>query len=270
MLTKEEFIAKAHDIFAGCSRNRVSVPGSGELMLFDQPLIGFASAIDPIFDQYMSPEIIGSMFKPPREWLPEGRTVVSFFLPHTREVRISNREEKDYPSMPWLYGRYEGQNFIGHYMKTLSRVLEEEGIKTCVPWMDDRFEKEPMPVSGDDGDDFHMNSSWSERHVAYACGLGTFGLSRGLITEAGMAGRLTSMILSVEYKPDIRPYTEVYEYCIGCGACARRCPAQAISLNYGKNNVKCNAFLDRVKEQEAPRYGCGKCQIGVPCEYRRP
>ncbi len=28
-------------------------------------------------------------------------------------------------------------------------------------------------------------SSWSERHAAYAAGLGTFGLSDGLITEKG-------------------------------------------------------------------------------------
>ena len=33
-------------------------------------------------------------------------------------------------------------------------------------------------------------STWSERHVAYVCGLGTFGLSGGLITEQGPGGAI--------------------------------------------------------------------------------
>lgn len=31
-----------------------------------------------------------------------------------------------------------------------------------------------------------FGSNWSERHAAYVCGLGTFGLSKGLITDKGM------------------------------------------------------------------------------------
>ena len=67
-----------------------------------------------------------------------------------------------------------------------------------------------------------------------------------------------------------RRYTGIDDYCIRCGACARKCPAQAISLEHGKNNVLCNAHLEKMKEKYSPRYGCGKCQVGVPCESSAP
>ena len=118
--------------------------------------------------------------------------------------------------------------------------------------------------------DFHANSRWSERYAAYACGLGTFGLLRGLITEKGMAGRFASIIVTETFEPDERKYTGVYDYCIKCGACARNCPANAISLKHGKNNIKCNKHVETMKKKYPPRYGCGKCQVGVPCEFRAP
>ena len=71
-------------------------------------------------------------------------------------------------------------------------------------------------------------------HVA----LGTFGLSRGLITKRGMAGRITSIIINAEFEPDERPYTGIYDFCIRCGACALKCPVKAISMEYGKNNAR--------------------------------
>ena len=65
--------------------------------------------------------------------------------------------------------------------------------------------------------------------------------------------------------------TELENYCTKCGACIKRCPVNAISLEKGKNNVLCSGFLDRVLEKAGiPYYGCGKCQVGVPCEKRAP
>jgi len=55
-----------------------------------------------------------------------------------------------------------------------------------------------------------------------------------------------------------------------CGACGKNCPVNAISLDKGKNHVICSAFLERTAEKYKPRYGCGKCQIGVPCESSVP
>ena len=65
-------------------------------------------------------------------------------------------------------------------------------------------------------------------------------------------------------------YTGIYDYCTRCGACARNCPVGAITLDHGKNNIICNQYVEQTKKDYAPRYGCGKCQVGVPCEMGRP
>ena len=45
---------------------------------------------------------------------------------------------------------------------------------------------------------------------------------------------------------------------------------KAISLKHGKNNLKCHLHVQKMKKKYSPRYGCGKCQVGVPCEFRSP
>lgn len=54
------------------------------------------------------------------------------------------------------------------------------------------------------------------------------------------------------------------------GKCAVNCPANAISLDKGKDHSKCHGFLLKTAEKFKPRYGCGKCQVAVPCECRIP
>ncbi|MBR3245814.1 MAG: 4Fe-4S binding protein [Parasporobacterium sp.] len=121
-----------------------------------------------------------------------------------------------------------------------------------------------------DPEGIHVSSNWSERHAAYASGLGTFCLSRGLISSKGVAGRYASIIVSEYFEPDERTYTGIYDYCIHCGACIRRCPVNAITLEDGKNQRICKEWIDKTSERYAPRYGCGKCQTVVPCESRIP
>lgn len=270
MYTKEAFIEKCSIVFEETEGCTVVVPGIGNVTLFENPLIGFAAADDPLFEEYLKPEIIGPGYYTPLKWLPSAGTVVSFFLPFTEKVRSSNRADASYPSQEWLYGRIEGQAFISRYMKNLKQVLCDQGIMTCVPSLDERFGIQFVPISEKGISDFRASSRWSERHAAYACGLGTFGLSRGFITEKGMAGRLASIIVSEKWKADERNYTGVYDYCIRCGACAAKCPVHAISPEKGKNNILCNEHLESMKLKYAPRYGCGKCQVGVPCEFRAP
>ena len=270
MYTKEAFIRDSLFLFGETRGNTVEIPGRGKVDLYDLPLIGFADAGDELFRKYKQPEIIGTNFLTPVEWLPTANTVVSFFLPFTEEVRSSNRTDRMEPSPEWLYGRIEGQAFITQFMTGVRQWLEERGIDTCVPSQDERFGISFETTSTEGEADFHADSSWSERHAAYACGLGTFGLSRGLISEKGIAGRYASLIVSEVWQATERKYTGIDDYCIRCGACARNCPAQAISLEHGKNNVRCNAHVEHMKEKYSPRYGCGKCQVGVPCEFRAP
>ena len=99
-----------------------------------------------------------------------------------------------------------------------------------------------------------FTSSWSERHVAFVCGLGTFGLSKGLITEKGICGRFGSVVTTAELPRTERPYTGIYEYCIQCRACARNCPVGAISGTVKQVHtidpdkcVKCGACMEKCK-----------------------
>jgi len=52
--------------------------------------------------------------------------------------------------------------------------------------------------------------------------------------------------------------------------CAENCPANAITVENGKDHYKCHAFVNKTGEKYKPRFGCGKCQTGVPCESRIP
>ena len=139
-----------------------------------------------------------------------------------------------------------------------------------MPATDSRFKVSPSVLPPWNRKVLHIASNWSERHVAYASGLGTFCLTRGLISEKGVAGRYGSVIVTEEIAPDSRPYDGVYDYCIMCGACIRRCPAKAISLKHGKNQLKCRLWMKKSEKKYDPRYGCGKCQVGVPCEAGIP
>lgn len=228
------------------------------MQIFGEPIFAFGSAEDNGFTLLKAPSAIGEHFILPKEWLIEANTVISYFLPFTDEVIKSNRNDKHWPSNEWLHGRIEGQKFIMEFSKYLCSRLIEEGYESVVPTLDEKFKS------------INFSSNWSERHVAFVCGLGTFGLSKGIITEKGMAGRLGSIITTLKLETSEKDYTNIYEYCTMCGVCAKKCPAGAISLERGKNHKMCSDLLDITKEKYKPRYGCGKCQVSVPCERRIP
>ncbi|MBQ2568335.1 MAG: epoxyqueuosine reductase, partial [Clostridia bacterium] len=71
--------------------------------MYDSPLIGFASAADPLFEQYKDPKVIGKPYMTPEEWLPGAQTVVSMFLPFTKEVKQSNRGNPEETANEWLH-----------------------------------------------------------------------------------------------------------------------------------------------------------------------
>ena len=74
----------------------------------------------------------------------------------------------------------------------------------------------------------------------------------------------------IDLPKDSRDYSDIYEYCTMCGVCIDRCPACAISFDEGKKSMLCSNFLDKVRAKHNPRYGCGKCQVSVPCESAIP
>ena len=227
-----------------------------DLQVFDSPLIGVASAGDELFPQLRQPSIIIETYLLPTDWLPTAKSIISYFLPFTAQVRVSNRQQ-GLPSTEWLYGRIEGQAFVVAVGNLLVDLLHQGGYEAVFPTIDPRFKI------------VNRRSNWSERHTAFIAGLGTISLNRSLITKVGAAGRLGSVITDLELPPTERYYHEFDENCSHCNVCIKRCPAGAINAD-GKDHAICDAFLETTRQQFAPRYGCGKCQTAVPCEQGIP
>lgn len=143
--------------------------------MFDYPLVGYSSAADPLYLKMKEPDVIGEHFRLPEDWLKDAKTVISFFFPFTEDVRKSNVGGK-LPSSLWLHGRIEGQRFLGEFASSLAQVINAQGGKAVVPVLSPEFDFNNPKKN------MMFNSNWSERHIAYISGLGTFSLTRGLIT----------------------------------------------------------------------------------------
>ena len=243
--------------------NRMDGPELTGTPFFAAPIFGIAAADDPLFREFTRPEVVSADLLLPDQWLPGAVRVVSYFLPFSESVRVSNRTAGD-PSLLWLYGRIEGQRFILSLSEGLAEQLRAAGYRALVPAADPRFQAVKDPVQN------RFDSNWSERHAAFAAGLGTFGLSRNIITRLGAAGRLGSIITDAPLPVTPREYSEPYEWCSRCGACAPRCPVQAIAPGEIKRQLPCFNWLNETGVRFAPRYGCGKCQVKVPCETKAP
>jgi len=240
-----------------CLRNPLNVVQELDaLRIYDQPLVGVTKVDDPLFESLKKTDIVGPNHLSPREWLATGKVVISYFLPFTKRIRESNRT-MGLPVREWLYGRIEGEQFNVALRKFMIRWFLDAGHDAMAPALDGRFKV------------INRISNWSERHVAYIAGLGTFSLSCSFITKQGSAGRLGSLVVNVELETTPRYYKSKDENCSQCGSCILRCPPLAIT-EVGKDHAVCSDYLDRVLARYRPRYGCGKCQTGVPCEGQIP
>ena len=150
-------------------------------------------------------------------------------------------------------------------------LLRRNGYRAVAPFLSPLFEVCHADTVG-------FTSNWSERHVAHVAGLGTFSLSRGLITSKGIAMRCGSVVTDLKISPTPRPYTDFREYCLfyssgTCRECIKRCPASAIThKGHSKDAcmVYCNEIMQKADEYDAEIPGCGLCQTGVPCEAGIP
>lgn len=236
------------------------------MRFFLPPILSIGRADDPEYEDLKKPGVIGPHFMTPKEWLPEAKSVISLFLPFTERVINSNMVDPVQPSWEWLFTRVDGQQHLLATGALVQQALIKEGYRAIVPQTDDRYMMRtspqqteiPIPV---------WSSNWSERHVAYVAGLGTFGRHTNFISKKGCCGRLISIVTDWESEPDEKDYSGLYDYCADCGACYRVCPGDALSQD-GKTLTACSAFLRKNCSQYAPRYGCGKCQSGLPCSTR--
>ena len=246
---------------------------------FNEPLVGFAAADDPLFTAYKS--VIGDFHLTPYElalateadsaWIP--CTVICWVLPVSEQTRASNRSETRYPSRAWAKTRNDGEKFNGSLRRHLVAHLRAAGYQAFAPQYHPAWHEYPETPVG-------LASSWSERHAAYAAGLGTFSLNDALITPQGIAHRLGSVITDLKIVPSPKPYSDHKSNCLfhregTCGVCIGRCPVGALS-DSGHDKRICSEYVygaipKAVGELfEVASTGCGLCQPKVPCEGRIP
>lgn len=256
--------------------NRLEGADGAPVFVYDAPLTGYERAADPRFAGLRHPGIVGEHAALPTDFLPEAKTVMAVFFPFSEEVRRSNREGDD-PSLLWLRACEQGKTIIREVSGKLIAALKEKGVTAVDPTRQPGFKAVigGMVVGeGVRGDPTWENKqytcNWSERHVAFLCGLGTFGISGGFITAKGSAGTLLTLILDCEVEIPQGGCGDPYGNCSRCGACARRCPAKAISMENGYSPERCLAREKETLDRFTPLSGCGKCRVGVPCEGKNP
>lgn len=279
MLTNKEITEMIEEAVVKSPYNNFSMIGEPEKPMWEKPIVGFARGDDPYFAYYKRE--IGDFY-----WLPNEvyklkykdepvkdneLTVISIGFPQTMETKVQQKKAKDMPCDRWQYTRGEWEPMIEKITEDIVGKMLEGGYKAVSLDSIKEFSRHTS-------EKFGIASNWSHRHTAFIAGLGTFGLSEGLITKKGKAMRFTSIIANRILEPTQREYDSYQEYCSyykdgSCGACIGRCPVKAITKD-GHDKDVCSAFLQKIKNETGPDFvrnsnyisSCGLCQSKVPCQ----
>lgn len=275
-------ITEIIESWAADLKNNAIEPGS-DLPAFAEPLVGFATGEDELFqflkadigpEFYWTPDEAFSAAFPGEKVRTDELSVISWVLPQTEHTRLAHRKTKYLPSIEWSKARHYGEKVNENLRRFVVDLFNDEGNQACAPVLLPKWSRALSSKYG-------FASSWSERHTAHVCGLGTFGVSDGLITPAGKAIRVGSVVVRKRFTPTPRTYKKHNEWCLyhatgKCLTCMRRCPAGAIS-EAGHDKVKCKEYIRNITavhvEQEQLGFkvnSCGLCQTKVPCEAGNP
>jgi epoxyqueuosine reductase QueG len=224
-----------------------------------EPLVGFASAKNPIFKQLK--QVVDEDHKMPQELLKDANTVISFFIPFNEEVVTSNISGEN-ASENWAIAYVETNKVVEDLSRFLTNKLKEEN-QNC-------FEIAPTH----NFDKKKLKSFWSHKHAAYIAGLGRFGLHKMLITERGCCGRLGSLITTASIDSTKRSEEETCLYFKdgSCKQCIEQCPFDILQIQYFNRHkcyekcVKNGQLYSKLGKSDM----CGKCACGIPCSLENP
>ena len=264
--------------------------------IFDTPLVGAAdgdSASFSLFQRVVSEEhflprsLLSRHARPGADL--SSITVLSWALPFAEEVRRSNRTG-DRPSRLYSLARNNG-GAVNHLLRRMLVLLvREQGMEAVAPVLAEEY-------SAFRSKERAFSSNWSERHVAWAAGLGVFGLNGSLITAKGASVRFGSIVTNLSLPSSRADAGQPFAPCLeqkgrSCGKCMEKCPAGAIS-EAGLDKAKCYAMRNQIRTECLAAYetelallsspivksgkrengyslGCALCMHGVPCEDKNP
>ena len=227
---------------------------NGTPRYWDSPLVAFADANSPLFPQLKT--ICCPEHKVPQDYLPEAETVISYFLPFKEKVAETNIGG-ELPSKEWVDSYNTTNAMAVRINEDIVSLLEGMGHRAVAP-----------PDAG-----IIINggfSVWSQRHVAWIAGLGTFGMNNMLITEKGCCGRFFSVITDMPHAHGERMETErcPYRRDGSCGICIDRCITNSLGDD-GFKRPTCYDICMGNKERCGADI-CGKCVVGLPCSHKAP
>ncbi len=228
------------------------------------PLVATAT-VDDRFD--ILPRIASPDHALPLDLLPDGKTVIVFFVPFDQALAKENHPG-DTPCRNWGIAYQATNAMINSLCAYLKDFLEEAGHTVALIPATHNFDHKKLMAR------------WSHKHLGYIAGLGRFGVNAQLITPSGCTGRIGSLVTSADTGDS--PLVEEKELCLhknghDCLLCVKRCPVGAVSEKTGINRPKCWARLKEnihslaaMEGMEPSTHVCGKCQVLLPCSLEAP
>ncbi len=145
---------------------------------FGPALFGYAAGDDPVWldfkeavaPRYWSPKEAFEKTFPGQAAVAGDLSVVAWALPQTEATLRDQRAAKEFACERWVHSRYLSQpRVVDGLARFLLDHLGREGVAAVSPDHLPDFTHWPS-------DRFTITSPWSQRHAAFAAGLGTFGL----------------------------------------------------------------------------------------------
>lgn len=227
--------------------------------LYRKPLVAFSSAHDPRYEQLK--DIVGPWMRTPAEFLANAESVISYFVPFTRNVDADPRGEDHGPAL-WGEAYVVINDDFDRINARICEYLEGEGHDAL-----------PVPATHT-YDEATMQSAWSHRSAAAISNLGYFSANRMLVTEKGSGGRYCTVFTSASLPSRREPPKNRCPYLRNgkCGKCFEACPVGALRPD-GLDLFACQAVTKRNMSSIEGRTGmkgsdvCGKCISVCPLAY---
>ena len=118
---------------------RNALPEGDNFPIFDVPLVGIASVGDPLFETLRQPGVVGPIHVDGDHWLSGAKSVVSFFLPFSKQIKASYDKKSNLPSLEWVSSRQNGEVFLNVVRRGLVRYLEKHDVRESAPNLDPRY-----------------------------------------------------------------------------------------------------------------------------------